>query len=539
MDSIQFTSLHSEIHLLAGELLFNGNLSIPQSLAVQFETSNALEFQNNVNNLNQSIQNGLNVDRNVSNLITNILQSPNTLLDFQNHSQMVDISGTVVSPMNSTILTNSIHTKLDSLYYVISNQSTVALTQVQSVYVSEKGMNSIQLEVKMKDNIDIILNDIQFRSKIHSSTSQFVAHEAYTYQYIPKVIKENYPTAVAKALTQTTFTSQVTLLNDYEIGTHSNGMSLTAFFTMIFTLAFLLVLLVRVNFSKRHRPYVTYSENYTTDVYQNTLDSKTLDFFVAYPIDSIKSKNILVSTGTLPNFERVGSKTSMIHPRILPDFDSFGFYEPIVEINDMLVDTGTQLITFQTTVECNIQCNQSLIPRLLDTTLNAIMANDQLPPPAFHSIDSSNEHLECFYQVRIVTFEENNPNLAIGFVTGLYPPFRLPGLCDKSIAFHCQDSTVRFCGETVPFPEIEIYEGDVLGIGYYLQPPTEIDSNPDSTFKNVHFYFTFEKKRYEREFVLENMDTGMIHPSIGSRSDCEVEVVFGPLYTSFAPETLY
>ncbi|KAI8893448.1 hypothetical protein BC833DRAFT_608331, partial [Globomyces pollinis-pini] len=228
---------------------------------------------------------------------------------------------------------------------------------------------------------------------------------------------------------------------------------------------------------------------------------------------------------------------SMIPPREIADFDCFGDVLPVVEIGQIDDQSGSQTVKFTGGVECNVQCNTSLVPRLLDTELqNDTLENDQLPPPAFYSIDSSNEHLECFYQVRIVALEENSPNLAIGFVTGLYPPFRLPGLCDKSIAFHCHDSTVRFCGETVPFPEIEIYEGDTLGIGYYLQPPTERDTNPESILKNVHFYFTFEKKRYEREFVLENMDIGLVQPSIGSRSDCEVEVLFGPLYTAFAPE---
>ncbi|KAI8894477.1 hypothetical protein BC833DRAFT_604763 [Globomyces pollinis-pini] len=230
---------------------------------------------------------------------------------------------------------------------------------------------------------------------------------------------------------------------------------------------------------------------------------------------------------------------SMIPPRDITDFDCFGDVLPVVEIGEIDDELGSQMVKFTGGVECNVQCNSSLVPRVLDTELpNDTVENDQLPPPAFNSIDSSNEHLECFYQVRIVALEENNPNLAIGFVTGLYPPFRLPGLCDKSIAFHCHDSTVRFGGESIPFPEIEIYEGDILGIGYYLQPPTEIKTKPDSTLKNVHFYFTFEKKRYEREFVLENMDIGMIQPSIGSRSDCEVEVVFGPLYTAFAPESV-
>ncbi|KAI8893449.1 hypothetical protein BC833DRAFT_569204 [Globomyces pollinis-pini] len=508
----------------AGKLLFNGKLTMTRTLTMDYQPKNLTGDLKYANNLTETLRKGLNVDIEIYNYLTMVLKSGTARMDFTSNTNNVDLDGTFLSPSILAVSSTSVKSKLNTIFNVTSSNGLVNGTNISSFQVTEKSDKLLLVQSTSTSIIQV--NNTELVSESNPNLIINKSPVSYTYEYCPDYVLKLIATTTSSSPPQTTtFAATIPDMNPYSSYNFSNS----------FSLLFIMIILTLAGFRKANL------EENVDDIELRVFDEATLkmkaeEFFVKYPIGSVGSRELDKATALLPQtMVDHPIAISMIPPREIADFDCFGDVLPVVEIGEIDDQSGSQIVKFTGGVECNVQCNTSLVPRLLDTELqNDTLENDQLPPPAFNSIDNNDSPLECFYQVRIVTLEENSPNLAIGFVTGLYPPFRLPGLCDKSIAFHCQDSTVRFCGETVPFPEIEIYEGDTLGIGYYLQPTT----NPDSTLKNVHFYFTFEKKRYEREFILENMDIGLIQPSIGSRSDCEVEVVFGPLYTAFAPESV-
>ncbi|KAI8893235.1 hypothetical protein BC833DRAFT_625068 [Globomyces pollinis-pini] len=422
--------------IYTGEVMyFGGNFTVYNSLTVDYQPQNLTADLNYATNLTETLKRGTSLDKEISEYLNMTLQSGTARLNFINYSNEVELFGSLFLPSYSTILVNKAIAKLsnESAWFAMDKNTTTNLIQVQEFSV-------ITVENRLQFNITslskIVLRSAYFLGNQTPDVSTFKPTQAFKYKNCDLLSQE----------------ASRSLLSQFVFG-------------LIFVILGMGIL-NSWNPNSRRR-----NVGRTERIYDEaTLKLKAEEFLEKYPIGSVGSRELDKVTALLP--QSMVDHTiaiSMIPPREIADFDCFGDISPVVEIGEIDDQTGSQTVKFTGGVECNVQCNSSLVPRLLDTELpNDTLENDKLPPPAFNSIDNVDAPLECFYQVRIVTLEENNPNLALGFVTGLYPPFRLPGLCDNTIAFHCHDSAVRFGGESIPFPEIEIYEEDILGIGYYL-----------------------------------------------------------------------
>ncbi|KAI8894475.1 hypothetical protein BC833DRAFT_660864 [Globomyces pollinis-pini] len=488
-----------------GKLLFTGKLTMT-TLTMDYQPINLTGDLKYGNNLTERLKKGLNVDSDMYDYLYMALQSGTARLDFTNNTNDIDLDGTFLCPNVSTVSRISVKSKLDGIFNVTSSNVMVNRNNIRSFRVTKKSDKFLLVQTTSDSIIQLLNTELVTESNTNLIISKarlpnlIIDRSQVSYKY------ESCPNDVLDLIATSTSSSPPRTTTIVAASSNMKSSNFLFSFCLLFIFFILVVLFAGIQIAKLQE---SNNDIEMKVLHEAPFKSRLEIFYQKYPIGSVESRELDKVTALLPQamIDHVLA-ISMIPPRVIADIDCFGDVLPVVEIGE-IDESGTQMVKFTGGIE------------------------------SFNSIDSSNEHLECFYQVRIVTLEDNSPNLAIGFVTGLYPPFRLPGMCDKSIAFHCHDSTVRFCGESIPFPEIEIYEGDILGIGYYLQPPTEIDTNPDSTLKNVHFYLTFEMKRYEREYILENMDTTLIQPSIGSRSGCEVEVVFGLLHTAFAPESLH
>ncbi|KAI8893125.1 hypothetical protein BC833DRAFT_609515 [Globomyces pollinis-pini] len=501
-----------------GSASFIGNMTISDTIKVEFSPKNISKTFDNVNELSRLLTDGSNMDKEISNLMTLILQSDLAYVNLINSTKNVEFAGSLLSPSSSTILTNSFTSIFNSNVRVTGKNVKFHSTQIEGISSTVIGNESLLITVRSNPTASTVLNNMEWATfQSDDNPVIYSASQSLRFEVCPPYVLKNLPTTTqAKLIATKTFPAGLNCVNNRCSPISANRyvyvVSIIGFFFGVALIGLILRLVQLEEVSDgSHRDKL--------ELYNQNLDLKMVEYYTHYPPGTrILSAPI--------------KEVSMIPPRNLFRLNAFGPFHPSVEIGKMTHETGTQLIKLNTNVECNMECNAALMPRLLDCHIsNYKLDTSQLPPPSFNSIHQNESKFECFYQVKIKKLPMNNPNLAIGFVTGSYPPFRLPGLCDQSIAFHCQDSTVKISGESVPFPEIELFEGDTIGIGYY----TIVDSQ--STNTNFHFYFTFLQKRYQREFILNNLEINSIRPSIGSGCDCEVELIFGPKEIAFAKIT--
>lgn len=101
--------------------------------------------------------------------------------------------------------------------------------------------------------------------------------------------------------------------------------------------------------------------------------------------------------------------------------------------------------------------------------------------------------------------------VAVGLATKPYPPFRLPGLCRYSVAYHSNgDKSHNYPFTAAPFgPSLK--EGDVLGVGYRPRTGT--------------VFFTRNGRKTEDAFI--GLSRWNLFPTIGADGPCSVHVNLG------------
>ncbi|KAJ3321881.1 Rsp5p-dependent ubiquitination, sorting of cargo proteins at the multivesicular body [Boothiomyces sp. JEL0866] len=244
-------------------------------------------------------------------------------------------------------------------------------------------------------------------------------------------------------------------------------------------------------------------------------------FMAIYPPDSQASILALQTNDTINKNQ---SGPTMLD---LLQFEEFPCVEDLSVVNiGKMRSSGMQTIEFITNVECCIQSNSTLKPRLLNNV-------EPVPPPSF------NESFllpECYYEVKVLSLVENS-KIGIGFASCPYPPFRLPGYDSNSIGYHSHNGSVylnnrgdgRSCG-----PAISI--GDTLGIGYRL---IELPKIGNHILHQTVFYFTHNGIRIGDEHVADGFFPDKIYPTIGATGYAKVEMKFGDVLKVFNSPTTY
>ncbi|KAJ3269198.1 Rsp5p-dependent ubiquitination, sorting of cargo proteins at the multivesicular body [Terramyces sp. JEL0728] len=254
--------------------------------------------------------------------------------------------------------------------------------------------------------------------------------------------------------------------------------------------------------------------------------SEQADCFISnFPPNTQAANLALNSNNSIPtSMSDPGNSVTMLTIR---KFVGFGFQgvKPRVIISKM--ENGQQEIEFNTYQECNIQSNACLKPRIFGS-------ESPQPPPSFDTFGASQE---CYFEVKILSKDKENAKIALGFATCPYPPFRLPGYDQTSIAYHSDSGNVfwnnRENGTTCGPP---IAVGDVLGIGYRI---VEIPSYGDHILNQTVFYFTHNGIRIGDEFVTDGFYPDQIYPTLGTTGSCKLQAVFGPVDLVFNAPTVF
>ena len=153
-------------------------------------------------------------------------------------------------------------------------------------------------------------------------------------------------------------------------------------------------------------------------------------------------------------------------------------------------------------------------------TVNSLLVHSRteitfLPDPASSSCVQSNLPLpklnEVYYwEVKMFDLPQTT-NVAVGLATKPYPPFRLPGLCRYSVAYHSNgDKSYNYPFASSTYgPSLK--EGDVLGIAYRPRTGT--------------VFFTRNGRKMEDAFV--GFSRWNLFPTIGADGPCSVHVNLG------------
>ncbi|KAI0735225.1 concanavalin A-like lectin/glucanase domain-containing protein [Earliella scabrosa] len=138
-----------------------------------------------------------------------------------------------------------------------------------------------------------------------------------------------------------------------------------------------------------------------------------------------------------------------------------------------------------------------------------------LPDPASASSVQSNLPLpklnEVYYwEAKMFDLPETT-NVAIGLATKPYPPFRLPGLCRHSVAYHSNgDKSHNFPFTATPCGS-SLKEGDVLGVGYRPRSGT--------------VFFTKNGRKMEDAYT--GLTNWNLFPTVGADGPCSIHINLG------------
>ncbi|KAJ3254447.1 Rsp5p-dependent ubiquitination, sorting of cargo proteins at the multivesicular body [Boothiomyces macroporosus] len=291
-------------------------------------------------------------------------------------------------------------------------------------------------------------------------------------------------------------------------GMTANG-TLTPFETFVYAILVSFVLLYFIySFVYRYQqlPSRTRSGNFNT---RRILAER---FVGHYPPDSEAALMALNKTNRVP--ESMKGKPRSPTFLCLREFEEYKFETvPKIRIGKMKRD-GRQTVEFVTDQECSVQTNACMKPHEFGTS-------ELEPPPLF---DDESSSLECYFEVKIISI--GTGNIAIGFATSPYPPFRLPGFAETSIGYHSKDGKVYLndyegkgleCGEPLE-------KGDTLGIGFRV---VEIERVGEHVISETIFYFTRNGTRIGDEFVTDGFYADKIYPTIGVNCNCKLSVAFG------------
>jgi hypothetical protein len=233
-------------------------------------------------------------------------------------------------------------------------------------------------------------------------------------------------------------------------------------------------------------------------------------FYDIFPVDSPAALAEAVRTATLPNSMLLSSsKYTMMEPRLHSAFPYHG-RQPFIKIGAMDHYNGVQTVEFETNQDVSIQSNQPLLPH---QDLLRGFENDQ-----------------CYYEVKIKHMDSFAPvTIAFGYASIPYPSFRLPGWDRNSIGFHSDDGAV-FVNDVdygTPSGHGKLKVGDVVGAGYYVV------KNGDTIV--CKFYFTVNGERLRQKYSDSSFEPAKIYPTVGSDSNCTLELSFGNVNKAFFP----
>ncbi|KAJ2998790.1 hypothetical protein HDV02_004030 [Globomyces sp. JEL0801] len=512
---------------------FMGNMFILNSLTIKLPTNNSFISIEEVKEWSISLSKGLSIDEAISKCITKLLHSNTTQFTSSNMNNRIESEGLYVDGQNLNVFNGQFISTSPFEFRTEGINSFALVQKVRHVSVmnGSNGMLSITFDFP---NSSIKFYHLQAFSIPITEHSDYSRAKPYQLVECPDYVRSLIPTPTMEYMSETTETQICSIQRNDCVGINYMTNPYYTLGSYLLSFVLLSVMLLRWNIL----PIASLRGSDQDDNEMNDLESLKLmadEFFRRYPIGSPQARQLNLTTTVLPHsFENTaGPSISMIGLRSIPDFSFFEGFQPSIDISVMNNEYGHQHIKFTTVVGCTVQVNGILKPRILDSDTGATIdihsqvGNDSLPPPAFSAIHEEIERLECYYQVRILYLESSDVNFVFGFVSGLYPPFRLPGFHDKSIGFHSYDSTVRIGGNSFSFSEIEVFEGDVLGIGFYFLGTTREDR------KRLCFYFTFNHKRYDREFIVDDFDESLLQPAIGATRNCEVELVFGNVSKAF------
>ncbi|KAJ3269199.1 Rsp5p-dependent ubiquitination, sorting of cargo proteins at the multivesicular body [Terramyces sp. JEL0728] len=250
-------------------------------------------------------------------------------------------------------------------------------------------------------------------------------------------------------------------------------------------------------------------------------------FSNTFPPDSEAAILHLNSTNATPISMQGLDKPTMMCVRQFPGFE-FDGAPPSVDIQQMDIESGIQIVEFITLQDCCIQSNSCLKPRVFGN-------ESPQPPPSFD--DGPTEFKEAYFEVKLLEKLLQAAKVSIGFATLPHPPFRLPGCDYDSIGYQSDTGNVNLnnrgkgvqCG-----PEMQI--GDIVGIGYRI---IELPKIGDHILNQTVFYFTHNGVRIGDEYITDGFYPDKIYPTIGSNGNCRLELNFGNVDRAFEPPTKF
>ncbi|KAJ3269203.1 Rsp5p-dependent ubiquitination, sorting of cargo proteins at the multivesicular body [Terramyces sp. JEL0728] len=136
-----------------------------------------------------------------------------------------------------------------------------------------------------------------------------------------------------------------------------------------------------------------------------------------------------------------------------------------------------------------------------------------LPPPSFESTELP----ERYYSVTIDQMDKDTI-IGVGFATRPYPPFRLPGMEDISIAYHTSGNILH---NKTRFAAPVARRGSIIGVGYRRIERIRVERH---VIYDLVLFFVVDGVRIGDEFVC---DGEKVYPTVGTNGNCKLLVDFG------------